>query len=417
MNKFWTVLGHTYFSKLKAKSFLITTALAIIVIIGIANADKLIDLFSGDEDTEIAVIDETNQLMDPLKQSITEVEKSFELKAYESSLKEGKEDVEEEEYDGLLVLDWNDKEEPEATYYQNDATESNEEMIINQQLQQVKVALATEQAGVDEATLQSIYDDVAFERVALDESAKTEEELSEARGIVYVMVFLLYLAILIYGQMIATEVATEKSSRVMEILISSASPVTHMFAKIIGIGLLGLTQILALIVVGYLLIANKLSEYSEGFFEAFGFSSTSSSIYVYAIIFFILGYFLYATISAMLGSIVSRVEDVQQLILPIVFLVMIAFFIAMFGLSQPDATFITVTSFIPFFSPMIMFLRVGMIDVPVWQVGVSMAILLGTIYIFAILGARIYRGGVLMYGGSRSLKDIKNALVLSKKEK
>ncbi|HLR53878.1 MAG TPA: ABC transporter permease [Pseudogracilibacillus sp.] len=417
MNKFWTVLGHTYFSKLKAKSFLITTAIAIIVIIGIANADKLVDLFSGDEETEIAVIDETDQLMDPLQQSVNEVEGSFKLKAYDDSVADGKQAVEDETYDGLLVLEWNAEEEPEAIYYQNDATESQEEMIVNQQLQQVKVAIATEQAGVDEKTLQSIYDDVSFERVALDESAKTEEELSEARGIVYVMVFLLYMAILIYGQMIATEVATEKSSRVMEILISSASPVTHMFAKIIGIGLLGLTQILVIIAVGYLLIANKLSEYSEGFFEAFGFSSTSTSIYVYAIIFFILGYFLYATISAMLGSLVSRVEDVQQLILPIVFLVMIAFFIAMFGLSQPDATFITVTSFIPFFSPMIMFLRVGMIDVPIWQVGVSMAILIGTIYLFAVLGARIYRGGVLMYGGSRSLKDIKNALVLSKKEK
>src|SRR5699024_5252494 len=401
MNKFWTVLGHTYFSKLKAKSFLITTAIAIIVIIGIANADKLVDLFSGDEETEIAVIDETDQLMDPLQQSVNEVEGSFKLKAYDDSVADGKQAVEDETYDGLLVLEWNAEEEPEAIYYQNDATESQEEMIVNQQLQQVKVAIATEQAGVDEKTLQSIYDDVSFERVALDESAKTEEELSEARGIVYVMVFLLYMAILIYGQMIATEVATEKSSRVMEILISSASPVTHMFAKIIGIGLLGLTQILVIIAVGYLLIANKLSEYSEGFFESFGFISTSNSIYVYAIIFFILGYFLYATISAMLGSLVSRVEDVQQLILPIVFLVMIAFFIAMFGLSQPDATFITVTSFIPFFSPMIMFLRVGMIDVPIWQVGVSMAILIGTIYLFAVLGARIYRGGVLMYGGSR----------------
>lgn len=417
MNKFWTVLGHTYMSKLKAKSFLITTGIAILVIIGIANADKLADLFSNEEGDEVAVIDETGELIAPLQQSVSEVDDSLQLKEYDHSVDDGKEAVEEEEYDGLLVLDWNEEQEPEAAYFQNDATETNEEMIINQQLQQVKIAIATEQAGVDEATLDSIYDDVAFERIALDESAKTEEELNEARGIVYVMVFVLYMAILIYGQMIATEVATEKSSRVMEILISSASPVTHMFAKIIGIGLLGLTQILVLVGVGYLLIANKLSEYSEGFFEVFGFSSTSTSIYFYAILFFLLGYFLYATISAMLGSLVSRVEDVQQLILPIIFLVMIAFFIAMYGLGQPDATFITVSSFIPFFSPMIMFLRVGMVDVPVWQVGVSIAILVVTIYILAILGARIYRGGVLMYGGSRSLKDIKNALVLSKKEK
>src|SRR5699024_5840233 len=161
------------------------------------------------------------------------------------------------------------------------------------------------------------------------------------------------------GQMIATEVATEKSSRVMEILISSASPVTHMFAKILGVGLLGLTQILLLLTAGYLMIYNKINTYSGEFFDVFGFSSTSGSIYVYA------------TISAMLGSLVSRVEDVQQLVLPIVFLVMIAFFIAMFGLGMPEAKFITITSFIPFFAPMIMFLRVGMLEVPVWQISLS----------------------------------------------
>src|SRR5699024_5283508 len=131
MNKFWTVLGHTYFSKLKAKSFLITTAIAIIVIIGIANADKLVDLFSGDEETEIAVIDETDQLMDPLQQSVNEVEGSFKLKAYDDSVADGKQAVEDETYDGLLVLEWNAEEEPEAIYYQNDATESQEEMIVN----------------------------------------------------------------------------------------------------------------------------------------------------------------------------------------------------------------------------------------------------------------------------------------------
>src|SRR5699024_12293086 len=92
------------------------------------------------------------------------------------------------------------------------------------------------------------------------------------------------------------------------------------------------------------------------------FSSVSCSIYIYAFVFFLLWYFLYATISAMLGSLVSRVEDVQQLVLPIVFLVMIAFFIAMFGLGMPEAKFITITSFIPFFAPMIMFLRVGMLE-------------------------------------------------------
>src|SRR5699024_8641606 len=114
---------------------------------------------------------------------------------------------------------------------------------------------------------------------------KTEEELNSTRGIIYVMLFVLYITVLLYGQMIATEVATEKSSRVMELLISSAPPVTHMFAKILGVGLLGLTQILLFLVAGYFMIYKKINTYSEEFFDVFGFSSTSGSIYVYAVVF------------------------------------------------------------------------------------------------------------------------------------
>src|SRR5699024_12585997 len=130
---------------------------------------------------------------------------------------------------------------------------------------------------------------------ALDESAKTEEELNRTRGIIYVMLFVMYITVLLNGQMIATEVATEKSSRVMEILISSASPVTHMFAKILGVGLLGLMPILLLLTAGYLMVYNKINKYSGECFDVFGFSSTSGFIYVYAVDFFLLVYFLYAT--------------------------------------------------------------------------------------------------------------------------
>src|SRR5699024_3090927 len=115
-------------------------------------------------------------------------------------------------------------------------------------------------------------------------------------------------------------------------------------------------------------------------------------------------------------SLVSRVEDVQQLVLPIVFLVMIALFIAMLGLGMPEAKFITITSFIPFFAPMIMFLRVGMLEVPVWQISLSIGILIGTICLIAVIGARIYHDVVLMYGQTKSLKDLKCSYQMSKKE-
>src|SRR5699024_168730 len=141
------------------------------------------------------------------------------------------------------------------------------------------------------------------------------------------------------------------------------------------IALLGLTQIGFFLSVGFTLIKSKQATYTSDIFELFGFGGISISLYIYAIVFFFLGYFLYATIAAMLGSLVSRVEDVQHLLLPMILLIMLAFFIAIFGTTSPTSTFITVTSFIPFFSPMIMFLRVGMLDIPFWEVSLAIGIL------------------------------------------
>lgn len=416
MNKFFIVLGHTYFSRLKSKSFIFSTVFILLILTLFANIDTIVKFFMGDEEEKVAVIDETNELYPILEQTIAETDEKLTVTLFEESEEAGKEAVQNDEYDGLLVLSFDDHEYPQATFYENDAVESWTQMNLEQQLQQIKVAFATERSGIDEQTLATIYEPISFEKIALDETAKTDAELNAARGIVYIMLFVLYMAVIIYGQMIATDVATEKSSRVMEILISSASPITHLFAKIIGIALLGLTQMLVIFMYALYLFKTKGSEVSDALIEEFGFSLENMSLLIYGIVFFLLGYLLYATIAAMLGSLVSRVEDVQQLTMPLIFLVMIAFFIAMFGLAAPDAKFITITSYIPFFTPMIMFLRIGMLEIPAWEIILSIAILIVTIILLSWLSARIYRGGVLMYGPSRSLKDIKQAFMMTKKE-
>ncbi|MCG1029466.1 ABC transporter permease [Virgibacillus halodenitrificans] len=416
MNKFWIILSHTYMSRVKTKSFVISTVITLLLIVGMANFQSIVDMFADDQADKIAVIDETNELFDPLNQQVENTDENIQLISYEGTVEDGKNAVQDEDYSALLVLDYNDSMLPKASYFANNISEAGKQMTLTQQLQQLKISMATEQSGISEEMLAMINAPVEFQADALDKSAKTDEELNQARGIVYVMLFLLYMSVMLYGQMIATDVATEKSSRVMEILVSSASPVTHMFAKIVGIALLGLTQVILFIGVGYLLISSKKDELTGGFFEIFGIQDTSPTVYLYAILFFILGYLLYATLAAMLGSLVSRVEDVQQLIMPMVFLILIAFFIAMFGIGTPDSALVRISSFIPFFTPMVMFLRVGMLDVPVWEVSLSIGILIASIILLAIIGARVYKGGVLMYGRSSSLKDLKKAIVLSKKE-
>jgi ABC-2 type transport system permease protein len=417
MNKFWIILFHTYLNKLKTKSFLITTLLTVVITLGLTNMNSIIEVFDkGGDKEKVAVLDETGQLYAPLKEQMSALNKNLQLTEFDGTEKEAEKAVEEGEYAGFVQLRYDAEQLPEATFKAMSVADSSLYADLQAGLQQMKTMVAASKINLTGEQLQQLYEPVSFEKIALEENAKTEEELDQARGLVYVLLFVIYFAVIMYASMIAMEVATEKSSRVMEILISSVSPIQQMFAKILGIGLLSLTQLTVLLSVGYFSIKRNLTSLEGGFFDAFGFGNISLSTITYAVIFFILGYFLYATLAAFLGSLVSRIEDVQQMITPMTLLVVAGFMIAMFGLGKPDSPFIVITSYIPFFTPMIMFLRVGMLNIPVWETALGITILLGTIAFLAVFGARVYRGGVLMYGKSNSFKDIKKALQLTKKE-
>ncbi|MGP7818989.1 ABC transporter permease [Niallia sp. 01092] len=414
MNNFWTILFHTYATKLKTKSFIITTAITLVLIVALSNMQTIIKTFDGEDSTKVAVIDQTNELFSQVKQASKASNSDMELVKYKNSVENGKKAVENEKYEGLLVIDYNKEKLPTATYYSMNIADSSVSDDLMTNIQAVKGNLAAAQLNLTSEQLAKLNEPVSFDQVALEQDAKTAEELNQARGLVYVLLFLIYFAVIMYANMIAMEVATEKSSRVMEILISSVSPIKHMFAKILGVGLLSLTQLVLLLSVGYYFMTNNKALNSMGGF--FGFSDVPVSTIIYAAVFFILGYFLYATLAALLGSLVSRIEDVQQMITPMTLLVVAGFMIAMFGLNAPDTAFVTVTSYIPFFTPMLMFMRVGMLNLPVWEPILGMVILIVSIIILAVFGARVYKGGVLMYGKSNSYKDIKKALQLTKKE-
>lgn len=417
MNNFWIILFHTYSSKVKTKSFIITTILTIVIVLGLTNMTNIIDFFNKGEGTEkIAVIDQTNELLEPLQQQLSSANSEIHLEQYTKGEKEAEKAVENGDYKGLLLLSFDNESLPKATYKAMSISDTASPIALQTGLQQIKTQLAASQINLTEEQLAKLYEPVSMEKIALEENAKTEEELNQARGLVYVLLFIIYFAVIMYANMIAMEVATEKSSRVMEILISSVSPIQQMFAKILGIGLLSLTQLAVLLGVGYFSIKQNLESMEGGFFSFFGFGDVPLATIVYAVVFFLLGYFLYATLAAFLGSLVSRIEDVQQMITPMTLLVVAGFMIAMFGLGQPETPFITITSYIPFFTPMLMFMRVGMLTLPAWEPVIGVAILLVSIILLAIFGARVYKGGVLMYGKSNSFKDIKKALQLTKND-
>ncbi|WP_026689051.1 ABC transporter permease [Alteribacter aurantiacus] len=415
MNKFFIILFHTFFSKLRSKSFIISTIITAVIVAGIANIDRIFEAFEdrGTEVAEVGVVDEENEYTALVQEQLGPFSDQVRLTPLSESVEEGIDRVEQGELQGLLLLEEGPDGLPQGIFKAQTVANQQAPQVIEQALQQVKIEVATARLGLDEETVESIYAPVSFQTEALSDTARSEEELTQTRFLVNALVVVIYFSVLAYGNMIAMEVATEKSSRVMEILVSSVSPVKQMFAKIFGIGLLGIVQYMLIILIGFLSMRGSME--SDGFIGDM-MSGVPVSLIIFALVFFLLGYLFYATISAVLGSLVSRTEEVNIVITPLTMIVVVAFLISMFGLNAPESGIITVTSYIPFFTPMVMFLRVGMLQLPFWEIALGIIVMVISIVFLALIGARIYKGGVLMYGKVSSLKDIKQALALSKKE-
>ncbi|MFE1245681.1 ABC transporter permease [Fictibacillus sp. NPDC058756] len=418
MSKFITVMMHTYRSKIKSKPFLITTLITIALLFVVTNMNEITKVFGGDEESKVGVIDKTGNTLPALQAQLEQAGDDLKAEAYTKSESDAEKAVIEGKLDGLLILDKDASGIITGMYKAEDVTQQSLISDIEMALQQIKNKSAAESIGLNQEQLAAIYLPVSFEKESLSTTAKSEEEAAQVYILVYVVLFFMYMSVMMYGSMIAVEVATEKSSRVMEILISSVSPVTQMFGKIFGIVLIALTQLALFVAGGF--AAVKLNENlsgSESIIQELKLNEIPISLIVYALVFFILGFFLYATLFAMMGSLISRVEEVNNLMTPVVIVIVAAFMIAMYGRENPESGFVAAASYFPLFTPMLMLLRVGMLSLPVWETALGISVLIGAILLFAVIGARVYRGGVLMYGNAPSLKLFKQALLLSKEEK
>ncbi len=215
----------------------------------------------------------------------------------------------------------------------------------------------------------------------------------------YIMIFALYMVILLYGQMVATNVATEKSSRAMELLVTSAKPANMMFGKVLASCVAGLLQLVAIFGSALLFYNINKSSWSDNAIVQSIFN-IPVDLFFYMLLFFILGFLIYAFLYGAIGSTASKLEDINTSVMPITFLFIIAFFVVMFSMAggNVDNMVMQVCSYIPFTSPMAMFTRIAMSTVPWYEIVISVGVLIGSVVGTGILAARIYRVGVLLYG-------------------
>lgn len=227
----------------------------------------------------------------------------------------------------------------------------------------------------------------------------------------YIMVFALYMVILLYGQMVATNVATEKSSRAMEVLITSAKPNSMMFGKVLASCIAGLVQLVAVFGSALVLYNINKSYWSDNMIVNSIFN-IPPGLFAYMLVFFILGFLVYAFMFGAVGSTASKLEDINTSVMPITMLFIIAFFVVVFSMTSGniDNTLMTVCSYIPFTSSMAMFTRICMSTVPLYEILISIAILVSSTIGIGFVAAKIYRVGVLMYGTTPKISNIIKAV-------
>jgi len=223
----------------------------------------------------------------------------------------------------------------------------------------------------------------------------------------YIMIMVLYMAILLYGQMVASNVASEKSSRAMELLVTSAKPVSMMFGKVIASCLAGLTQLT--VIFGTAFVSFNLNRYywDDGGIMASIFDMPLELL-LYMLLFFVLGFFIYAFMYGAIGSTVSKLEDIGTSVMPITILFVAAFIVVMMALSSGEVNtpLVKACSFIPFTSPMAMFVRIVMSTVPWYEILTSVVILIASVIAVGYFAAKIYRMGVLLYGNKPGFGNI-----------
>jgi ABC-2 type transport system permease protein len=228
-----------------------------------------------------------------------------------------------------------------------------------------------------------------------------EADRGQGFFLVFGVGFVIYLTILMYGQVVLGAVIEEKETRIAEILFSSIRPFTLMSGKLVGVSLVALTQfaIWGLALVG-------LGAYFAGRGGAVAIPQVPAGVYAYVVLFFLMGYFIYATLYALVGSMVTTSQEGGQLAMPIILLLVVGFYLAFPVIRSPNSSFAVWVSLVPFFAPITMLIRIVAAEPPLWQIALSLGLGFVTVASMLWLAGRVYRVGMLMYGKRATIPEM-----------
>lgn len=399
MKDILTVMKFTINDMVKRKSFIISTIIILVLIVLGFNVPNIIKSFKGEDTQDKILIVDNDDIFEGNLNILQQADLGYEIEVGKATFEEIKAKIENSEIDSSIVIEKQDN-NIKIRYIVESATmmDGVPETIVNT-INNVYSNMQISKLGLTSEQLASITPNFEF---VLEQ---TEEE--KANGNIFAMMLMsivLFYAIYFCAYQVSSSITTEKTSKIMETLVTSTSPTTIILGKTIGIGVVGLLQMV--VIVGTALLSAKAFLEPELIEAVLDLSNITPYLGIVTIIYFILGYFTYALLYALTGSTVSKPEDIQSANTPVAILAVVGFYLSYFTMMNPTSELNLFAALFPISSPFCMPFRIMMGLAKPTDVLISIAILIVTILIIARVAIKIYSNAILNYGTKMSFKDI-----------
>lgn len=410
MNKYWVITKEVYKKNVKSFGFAVMVLSPLLVIGFIAGLSYY---FSQQDqevpDSSIAVLAEDPGIQDLFSND----EWAFEIDEEINTEQEAEDALLDESIEGYVIAEVIEGTVQAEFVHTNEL--SDRSVMIQEALSNYQTMLRADQLDLAPEEVMALSEPVMLENrlINVEEGMMAEEESSDQiiqQGGAYVVSIAIMIFIMTYAGIIAEEVANEKGTRIMEIILSSASATNHFFGKLTGVMLVLLTQIAIYILVGigaYFYFRN--TEIVQELIGNIDIASVLQELMGYTLIFFIAGVLMYVVLAAFFGSLATKMEDVNKAVTPIVFLALAGFYVGLFAFTAPDNTFVAVFSYIPLFTPFVMPFRIAAETVSTFGVWMSIVGTVGFAILISFVSLAFYRSNVLIYSDTNLLGTIKRS--------
>jgi len=445
MKKLLVIIRREYLGRLRTKGFVISSLLGPLIMIGFTVVPGLLITMKTGDATKVAVVDLTGKMYEGVRDSILTKREdrdapggqrnrpapgeaapdreaqvrqvsealgaSYEVEQVSPggrSLEEIKDElnarVRKGELGVYLVLPEKILEEGRAEYYGRNVSDPITTSQLRNSLNRAVVEQRLREANIDQNRVRQLSREIKLETTKVS-AAGLERDSGFGFGVAMFVGLFIYMAILMYGQVVLSSVVEEKTTRVAEVLFSSVKPFYLMLGKLVGVALVAITQYVI-----WAVAFGAFALFGVGMLAASGVDvplpRLPLSFAVYGLLFFILGFLMYATIYMLVAAMVTTEKEAGQMAMPVIFLSVISIYLAFPVIRNPNSSFSFWVSIAPFFSPITMLVRIVTETPPFWQIALSLGVGMASVVVCVWVAARIYRVGMLMYGKSANIPEV-----------